>query len=155
LREVVSTTAIRGVGDVFVMRMYLTELGDYQMINHVVEFEPGRRIGWEPEAGRGHPNAEPEAERPARWGQRWSYELTPEGPDATVVTEIFDCSRVPEDQRVDIDYGRIWVENMAATLERPDALCAGYSRDRDGEGSQAPARQTRSADRTTTKPGRS
>jgi hypothetical protein len=40
------------------------------------------------------------------------------------VTEIFDCSQVPEDQRVDIDYGKIWVESMAATLERLDALCA-------------------------------
>ena len=124
LREVASGTVIRGVGDVFVMRMYFTELGDYFMINHVVEFEPRRRIGWEPEAGHGHPNAEPGAERPARWGQRWSFELAPEEPDSTVVTEIFDCSRVPEDQRVDIDHGKIWVESMAATLERLDALCA-------------------------------
>ena len=123
LRGVVSGTTIRGVGDVFVMRMYFDELGDYQMINHVVEYEPGRRLGWEPEAGRGHPNAEPGAERPARWGQRWSFELTPDGPDATVVTEIFDCSQVPEDQRADIDNGNIWVEDMHQTLERLDALC--------------------------------
>jgi hypothetical protein len=53
LRGVVSGTAIRGVGDVFVMQMYFDELGEYQMINHVVEYEPGRRIGWEPEAGAG------------------------------------------------------------------------------------------------------
>jgi len=118
LREVVSGTTICGVGDVFVMKMYFDELGDYQMINHVVEYEPDHRIGWEPEAGRGHPNAEPGAERPARWGQRWSFVLTPDGPDATVVTEIFDCSRVPENQRVDIDYGNIWIESMAETLER-------------------------------------
>lgn len=78
-----------------------------------------------PEAGRGHPNAEPGAGRLARWGQRWSFELTPDGPDATVVTEIFDCSQVPEDQRVDIDYGNIWVEDMRQTLERLDRLCAG------------------------------
>jgi hypothetical protein len=124
VRGLASGTAISAVKDVFVMKMHFTELGDYHMINHVVEFEPGRRIGWEPEAGRGHPNAEPGAERPARWGQRWSYELTPDGPDATVVTEVFDCSRVPADQRPDIDYGRIWVESMARTLERLDALCA-------------------------------
>jgi hypothetical protein len=123
LRGVVSGTTISGVADVFVMQMYFEELGDYQMINHVVEYEPGRRIGWEPEAGRGHPNAEPAADRPARWGQRWSFELTPDGPDATVVTEIFDCSRVPEDERVDIDDGNIWVASMHQTLERLDQLC--------------------------------
>ena len=42
-----------GVGDVFVMKMYFDELGEYHMINHVVEYEPDRRIGWEPEAGVG------------------------------------------------------------------------------------------------------
>lgn len=125
VRGVASGTAITGLGDVFVMKMYFEELGDYHMINHVVEFEPDRRIGWEPEAGPGHPNAEPGAERPARWGQRWSFELTADGPDATVVTEIFDCSRVPEDERADIGNGNIWVESMHRTLERLDQLCTG------------------------------
>ena len=124
VQGVVSGSVVSGVGDVFVMKMYFDELGEYHMINHVVEYEPGRRIGWEPVAGRGHPNAEPGAERPARWGQRWSFELTPAGPGATVVTEIFDCSRVPEDQRVDIDNGKIWVESMHRTLEHLDRLCA-------------------------------
>jgi hypothetical protein len=124
LQELVSGGTISGAGDVFVMKMYFTELGYYEMNNTVVEYEPDRRIGWEPEAGRGHPNAATEAERQARWGQRWSFELTPDGPDATIVTEIFDCSRVPEDERVDIDNGNIWVESMTRTLERLDGLCA-------------------------------
>jgi hypothetical protein len=123
LRGVVSGAMISGIGDVFVMKMYFTELGEYEMNNHVVEYYQDRRIGWEPQAGRGHPNAVPEAERQARWGQRWSFELTPDGPDATIVTEIFDCSRVPEDERVDIDNGNIWVESMNRTLERLDGLC--------------------------------
>lgn len=59
------------------------------------------------------------------WGQRWSFELTPDGRDATIVTEIFDCSRVPEDERVDIDNGSIWIESMNRTLERLDGLCTG------------------------------
>jgi hypothetical protein len=37
----------------------------------------------------------------------------PRWPDATVVAEIFDCSQVLEDQRVDIDNGNIWVEACA------------------------------------------
>jgi hypothetical protein len=71
LRGAGSTTVISDVGDVFVMKMYFSHLGDYEMNNHVVEYEPDRRIGWEPEAGRGHPRAG------RSLGQRWSYQLTP------------------------------------------------------------------------------
>jgi hypothetical protein len=125
LRGAGSTVVISGVGDVFVMKMYYSHLGDYEMNNHVVEYEQDRRIGWEPEAGRGHPNAAPGSSEPARWGQRWSYQLTPDGPDATVVTEIYDCSRAPEEKRAGMENGKIWTEAMARTLERLDALCAG------------------------------
>src|ERR1700683_5842935 len=83
LRGPVSPAMISGAGDVFVMKMYLSELGNYEMNNHVVEYEQDRRIGWEPEAGRGHPH-----EGRSR-GQRWSYQLTPDGTDATVVTQIY------------------------------------------------------------------
>jgi hypothetical protein len=119
LRGAVSGAVISGVGDVFVMKMYYSELGDYEMNNHVVEFEPNRRIGWEPEAGRGHPDAG------GAWGQRWSFELTPDGPDATIVTEIYDCSRAPEEERADMDGGTVWIESMTRTLERLDALSSG------------------------------
>ena len=57
LRGAVSTAVISAVGDVFVMKMYYSGIGDYEMNNHVVEYEPDRRIGWEPEAGRGHQDA--------------------------------------------------------------------------------------------------
>ena len=72
LRGAVTTGPLTGVGDVFVMKMYYSRLGEYEMNNHVVEFEPDRRIGWEPEAGRGHPDAAPDSPEPARWGHRWS-----------------------------------------------------------------------------------
>jgi hypothetical protein len=124
LRGAGSTAVISGVGDVFVMKMYYVEIGDYEMNNHVVEYEPDRRIGWEPEAGRGHPNVAPGSSEPARWGHRWSYQLTPDGPDATVVTEIYDCSRAPAQERAGMDNGNIWIDDMAKTLERLDALCA-------------------------------
>ena len=55
LRGAGSAAVISGVGDVFVMKMYFSRIGDYEMNNHVVEYEPDRRIGWEPEAGRGIP----------------------------------------------------------------------------------------------------
>jgi hypothetical protein len=125
LRGAVSTAVISGVGEVFVMKMYFPHIGDYEMNNHVVEYEPDRRIGWEPEAGRGHPALAAGSPKPARWGHRWTYQLIPDGPDATVVTEIYDCSRAPEEERVGMDNGNIWVEGMTETLERLDALCAG------------------------------
>jgi hypothetical protein len=89
-----------------------------------VEYEQDRRIGWEPEAGRGHPATAPDSSDSTRWGHRWSYQLTPDGPDATVVTEFYDCSQAPEDERAGMDNGKVWIESMAKTLERLDALCA-------------------------------
>ena len=122
LRGAVTTAPVSGVGDVFIMRMYFSELGDYEMNNHVVEFEPGRRIGWEPAPGRGHPGAAA-GEDGGRWGQRWSYQLVPDGADATIVTEIYDCSRAPEGARADMSDGEVWAGAMARTLERLDAAC--------------------------------
>jgi hypothetical protein len=116
LRGAVTTARITRVGDVLVMRMYFAAIGDYEMNNHVVEYEPDRRIGWEPEAGRGHP------EEGGRWGHRWSYQLTPVGPEETVVTEIYDCSRTPADERRGMEDGKVWIESMTETLERLDKL---------------------------------
>jgi hypothetical protein len=119
LREAAPDSVVCGVGDLFVMRMHDPRIGDFEMNNHVVEYENGRRIGWEPENGRGHPGAgEPDK---GRW-RRWSFELTPDGPDATMVTEIYDCSRAPEDARAELDCGNVFIEDMAKTLERLDAL---------------------------------
>jgi len=123
LRGAGSTALISGVGDVFVMKMYFSELGNYEMNNHVVEYERDRLIGWEPEAGRGHPNAAPDGPESARWGHRWSYRLAPDGPDATLVTEVYDCSAAPEHERLQMDNGAVWAEDMAASLERLDAIC--------------------------------
>jgi hypothetical protein len=126
VRGSVSDAPVAAVGDVFVIKMYYVEHGDYEMNNHVVEYEQDRRIGWEPEAGRGHPDAvAPATER--RWGQRWIYDLVPDGREATIVTEIYDCSGVADDDRLSMDNGRIWIEAMTKTLERLDRLCTGGS----------------------------
>jgi hypothetical protein len=108
---------ITGVGDVFVMRMFFQPLGgDYTMNNHVVEFEAGRCLAWEPEDGAGHPG---EGSTHARWGHRWRFELVPDGPAATVVTETWDCTRVPPGEAED---GRQWIPSMTRTLERIEEL---------------------------------
>jgi hypothetical protein len=123
LRGSLTTRSVTGVGDVFTMRMFFSELGDYVMNNHVVAFEPNRVIAWEPEAGRGHPNAGPPGSPENRWGHRWIFELRPDGPDATIVTEIYDCSRAPQEERVEMNNGSIWIESMTSTLEKLETLC--------------------------------
>lgn len=120
VQRAVTTEAVTGAGDVFVMQMKSRKWGDYEVDNHVVEFEPDRLVGWEPQAGRGHPN-----HGSPRLGHRWSYRLQPDGPATTVVTETYDCSRAPEDERLAMDNGNLWVESMAATLERLDTLATG------------------------------
>jgi len=98
---------VTGVGDVFVTKMHLASLGDYEMHNRVVAYEADRRIGWEPGNG-----------------SRWSFDLVPEGPGATVVTETYDCADSTEEVRRIVDDGRAWIDAMTKTLERLDRVCA-------------------------------
>jgi hypothetical protein len=126
LRGAVLDRPVSGVGDTFTMKMH--RLGDdYLMINYVVEFEPDRRIFWEPAPGdpsRAEDNDPSKVGIPA--GYRWGYVLTPDGDDATVVTEVFDYGPLPEDLLHD---GGTWIngsnsvpESMAATLERLEKI---------------------------------
>jgi hypothetical protein len=119
LRGAVSTGTISGLGDVFVMKMYYVEHGAYEMNNHVVDYELNRRIGWEPWPGRGHP-AGPTAQA---WRHRWTFTLVPDGPGTTTVTETYDCSRAPEDERASMADGAVWLDGMTRTLERLAGLC--------------------------------
>jgi hypothetical protein len=116
LRALVDPRVVRAVGDVFVVAMHNDEMGDYEMANHVVVFEPGRRIAWEPvlaKAGR----PEDEDGVGERCHHVWGFELAPVGPDMTDVTERFDCSRSPEWLRRVLRDGERWREAMTATLE--------------------------------------
>jgi hypothetical protein len=97
LRGAILDSPISHVGDTFTMKMH--RLGDdYLMLNYVVEFEPDRRIFWEPAPGdpsRAENDDPSSVGIPA--GYRWGYILTPDGDDATVVTEVFDYGPLPED----------------------------------------------------------
>lgn len=126
LQGAVHDGLISKVGDTFTMKMH--RLGDeYLMINYVVEFEPGRRIFWEPAPGdpsRAENDDPSKVGIPA--GYRWGYILTPDGDGATVVTEIFDPGPLPEDLLRD---GGTWINgtnpmraSMAASLARLETI---------------------------------
>ena len=121
LREASSDAVLSGVGDVFTMKMHNDEMGDYEMANHVVQYELNREIGWEPELKA----ATREEDREAigdRAEHRWSFDLVPVDADSTVVTETFDCARAPEWLRKVLRGGERWRQTMTITLEKLDTL---------------------------------
>jgi hypothetical protein len=127
LRGAVLDRPISNVGDTFMMQMH--RLGDdYLMLNHVVEFEPDRRIFWEPapgDASRAQNNDPSKIGEPA--GYRWGYILDPDGGNATVVTEVFDVVAVPGDLLRDdgawINGSNSVSESMTASLDMLATIC--------------------------------
>ena len=115
---------IAAVGDVFTMTMHNDEMGEYEMANHVVEYEPSRRIAWEPVL-KAASRPEDQASIGHRAEHRWSYELTALGPRSTLVTETYDCSRAPEWLRNAVKGGTRWTASMTLTLEKLEALATG------------------------------
>jgi hypothetical protein len=128
LREGATNPVISGVGDVFVTRMHTDAQGDYEMANEVFEYELNRRIGWAPGLRAAANPANFLVPIGTRPGHRWSFELTPDGPHATIVTEIYDCSDALDIVRVAVDNGNEWIETMTTTLQLLDELCAGAGR---------------------------
>jgi hypothetical protein len=115
---------ISAVGDVFTMTMHNDEMGDYEMANYVVEYEPDRRIGWEPVL-KAASRPEDQADIGDRAEHRWTYELMPLDATSTLVTETYDCSRAPEWLRRAVKGGARWAASMTTTLEKLEALSRG------------------------------
>ena len=128
LRGSAESEPLSGIGDQFVIAMH--RLGrDYFMINHVVEFEQDRRLVWAPSPG----DLETAGGDPTRVGvpagYRWGFRLEPDGRDATVVTETFDCGTADNAWILERD-GGAWInghssvtDSMSATLERLAECC--------------------------------
>jgi hypothetical protein len=123
LRGADITRPIAAVGDIFTMKMH--RLGrDYLMINYVVEFEPDRRIVWEPAPGDAATAGGDLAKIGVPAGYRWGYNLIPDGETATIVTEVFDCGSEDNARHI-LSEGGEWIngsnpvrESMVASLER-------------------------------------
>lgn len=119
-----SDGVISAVGDVFTVMMHNDELGDYEIANHVIEYAPGRRIGWEPVL-KASSRPEDQADIGNRSEHRWIFEFTPLGPASTLVTETYDCTRAPDWLRKAVKGGNRWIASMTATLEKLDSLSHG------------------------------
>lgn len=110
LAEAAGGQRVRAVGDVF--NMTLTRDGAVRE-NHVVDFEEGRRIAWDP--------AEPGREPP---GHRWAWTLEPLDADRTRVTHTYDWSRLTDENR----FARAratTTERLRASIDRLAAIAEG------------------------------
>jgi uncharacterized protein YndB with AHSA1/START domain len=112
LDEAAPGQRVRGVGDVFTMRLTGGSLRE----NHVVDFAEGRRIAWRP--------AEPGQEPP---GHLWGWELTPLGPSRTLVIHTYDWTELADQGR----FARAratTADKLQASLDRLAALAEGPQR---------------------------
>jgi hypothetical protein len=106
------------------MNMFNDELGDYVMENRVVEFEPERRIVWEPVMrSTNKPEFQSRVGDPAY--HQWGWQLEPLDAGRTRVTEFFDCSRSPDWLQEAVKGGERWRPAMEASLENLERLVAG------------------------------
>lgn len=84
LAEAAGGQRVREVGEVFSMTITNGNVRE----NHVVEFEGGRRIAWQP--------AEPGQDPP---GHLWRWELEPIEATRTLVTHTYDWARLTDEKR--------------------------------------------------------
>jgi uncharacterized protein YndB with AHSA1/START domain len=122
LQGAMTPDVITGVGDVFAMKMNFPEVGDYVMLNYVVEYELNRRIGWEPAPGDDAASEDGRFPIGVPSGHRWSFQLVPDA-DATIVTEFYNDASAPEELREATHNGEDWIDSMTATLARLDEIC--------------------------------
>ncbi|MGH9023046.1 MAG: SRPBCC family protein [Acidimicrobiia bacterium] len=108
---------ITGVGESFLMDMNQEGLGDYQMRNEIIAFEPGRRIAWAP-AINDMPAGMAEMLGDIDFsGYHYAWDLAPTAEGHTEVTHTCDWSGV-KDERAVAFFPRVTSEQMAQTIAR-------------------------------------
>jgi len=109
LAEAAGQQRVRRLGDVFTMTLTRGQVRE----NHVVEFEEGRRIAWQP--------AEP-GQRPP--GHLWRWELEPIDGSHTIVTHTYDWTRLTDENRLQ-RARETTPDKLRASLDRLAALAEG------------------------------
>jgi uncharacterized protein YndB with AHSA1/START domain len=108
VRAAAGARPLTGTDQVFTMQMHYPALGDYRTENHVVEFDPPRRITWT--TGR-------EGQPPAGVWWTWNFSDAPSG--ATIVTHTYDWSRVVDPAVLArVSFPRVRAEQLADTAAR-------------------------------------
>lgn len=123
LRGAREEIVISKVGDSFTMNMFNDEMGDYIMESRVVDFEPDRRIVWEPTLlSIEKPEFQTDIGEPGF--HQWGWQLEPLNDHRTRVTASFDCSRSPEWLQKAVKGGEQWRPGMEASLANLAELVA-------------------------------
>jgi hypothetical protein len=111
------TQHVSKVGDRFPVEMWNDNMGDYEMTNLIVEFEPHRLIRWQPTMTRAsRPEDRANLGNSAR--QQWGFQLMAVGDTITDVTETYDCADSPDWLKTAVKGGEGWIPAMTATLDR-------------------------------------
>jgi len=107
VRSAAAQGPVGAVGERFRMRMHREDRGgDYETDNVVTTYEPGRAIGW----ATTYPDQEPV-------GYTYTYLLSPDGDEHTVVTQVYDWSGVTDPDLLRL-FPRVTAAELAATLDR-------------------------------------
>ena len=109
LADATGQQRIRRLGDVFAMTLTRGQVRE----NHVVEFEEGRRIAWQP--------AEPGQLPP---GHLWRWELEPIDESHTLVIHTYDWTKLTDENRFQ-RARETTPEKLRASLDRLAALAEG------------------------------
>jgi Polyketide cyclase / dehydrase and lipid transport len=119
VQESVDRAPLTEVGQIFRMDMYHPGHpdGDYQVVNKVQAFDPGRVIGWLTGYRKGDGDLE-------FGGWIWRYDLTPLGPSETEVTLTYDWSAVPQLIRESIQFPPFGPEHLTNSLHHLAELAA-------------------------------
>lgn len=116
IRSTAGAQRIKAVGDVFTMNMEGDHMGgEYQTDNHVTGYADNALLAWQ---------TAPAGTEPPGW--EWVWELSPEGPDHTLVRHSYDWSKVTDPALLQkVKFPLVSEDQMEATLVKLDEAASG------------------------------